>query len=72
MEDDTDEEDMEYVNLDDKRERHWRMESKDNGGGVDDAKALLHAKIWDLCVNEREIWLRVDIWWKLLVMIRRR
>ena len=25
-----------------------------NDGGVDDAKALLHAKRWDVCVNEKE------------------
>ena len=27
---------------------------EDNDGGVDDAKALLHAKRWDLYVNEKE------------------
>ena len=26
----------------------------DNEGGVDDKKALLHAKMWDLYVNEKE------------------
>ena len=44
MEDDTDEEEMDDVNLDNKRGRHWRMVSKDNDGGVDDAKSFLHAK----------------------------
>ena len=43
---------MEDVNLDDERERHWRMVFKDNDGGVDYAKALLHAKRWDIYVNE--------------------
>ena len=43
---------MEYVKLDDERERHWRMASEDNYGGVDDAQALLHAKRWDIYVNE--------------------
>ena len=28
--------------------------SEDNDGGVDDAKALLHAKRWDIYVNEKE------------------
>ena len=41
MEDDPDEEEMKGVNLDDKREHHWRMVFEDNGGGVGDAKALL-------------------------------
>ena len=45
------EEDMDAVNLDDKRERHWRVVFKDNDGGVDYAKSLLHAKRWDLYVN---------------------
>ena len=54
MEDDPDEEEMDDVNLDEKMERHWRMVSKDNDGGVDDAKALLLAKRWDVYVNEKE------------------
>ena len=43
MEDDTDEEDMEYVKLDDEREFHWRMVFGDNYEGVDDKKTLLYA-----------------------------
>ena len=54
MEDDPDEEDMEDVNLYDNRELHWRMVFKENDGGVDGAKALLHAKRWDVYVNEKE------------------
>ena len=54
MEDDPDEEDMYNVNLDDKEERHWIMVSEDNDGGVDDAKALIHAKRWDIYINEKE------------------
>ena len=53
VEDDPDEEDMDNVNLDDKMERHWRMVFEDNDGGVDDVKALLHAKRWDLYLNEK-------------------
>ena len=51
MDDDTDEEDMDNVNLENDRERHWRMMFEDNDGGVDDTKALLHAKRWDVYVN---------------------
>ena len=54
MEDNTDEEEMEDVNLDNDRELHWRMVFEDNDGGVDDANALLHAKRWDIYVNEKE------------------
>ena len=53
MEDDPDEEDMDNVNLDDERECHWRMVFEDNNGGVEDAKALLHAKRWDVYANEK-------------------
>ena len=52
VEDDPDEEEMDDINLDDERERHWRMVFEDNDGGVDDAKAFLHAKRWDIYVNE--------------------
>ena len=54
MQDGPNEEDMDDVNLDDERERHCRMVFEDNDGGVDDAKALLHAKRWDVYVNEKE------------------
>ena len=54
MEDDPDEEDMENISLDNERECNWRMVFKDNGGGVDDKKELLHAKRWDVYVNEKE------------------
>ena len=39
------------VNIDNKRGRHCNMVLEDNDGGVDAAKALLHAKRWDLYVN---------------------
>ena len=41
---DPDEEDMEDVRLDDERERHRKMVLEDNYGGVENEKALLHAK----------------------------
>ena len=44
---------MDDVNIDDKRDRHWRNIFEDNEGGVDDKKSLLHAKRWDLYVNEK-------------------
>ena len=54
MENDPDEEEMDDVNIDDERERHWRNVSEDNEGGVDDKKALIHTKRWDLYVSENE------------------
>ena len=48
---DTDEEDMEDVKLDHKRERHWRIVFEDNNGGVDNKKSILHAKRWDVYIN---------------------
>ena len=41
------EEETDDVNIDDDRERRWRNVFKGNEGGVDDKKALLHAKRWD-------------------------
>ena len=54
VEDDPNEQDTEDVNLDNERERHWRMVFEYNAGGVDDAKALLHTKSWYIYVNEKE------------------
>ena len=47
-----DEEEMDGVNTNNESERHWRNVSKDNEGCVDE-KALLHAKCWDLYLNEK-------------------
>ena len=44
---------MDNVNLDNERERHCRMVFEDNGVGVDNENSLLHAKRWDLYVNEK-------------------
>ena len=44
---------MDDVNLDNERGHHWRKVIEDNDGGVDDAKALLHANRWDVYVNEK-------------------
>ena len=54
MGNDPDEEETDDVNINDKRERHWRNVFEDNEGSVDNKKALLHAKRLDLYVNERE------------------
>ena len=54
MENDPDEEETDDVNIDDETEGHCRNVSEDNEGGVDE-KALLHAKRWDLYINEKEI-----------------
>ena len=54
MKNDSDEEDMDDVNIDDEREHQWRNVFEVNEGGVDDKKAFLHAKRWDLYVNEKE------------------
>ena len=47
MGNDPDEEEMDDVNIDDDRERHWRNVFEDNEGCVDYKKTLLHAKRWD-------------------------
>ena len=51
VEDDPNEEDMDYVNLDDDRELHCMMVFEDNNVGVDDAKSLLYTKLWFVYVN---------------------
>ena len=53
MEDDPDEDEMYNVNLDDERERQRRMVFEENYEWVEDARALLHAKRWDIYVNEK-------------------
>ena len=45
---------MEDVKLDDERGHHWRMFFENNDRGVDDNKALLHAKMWYVYMNEKE------------------
>ena len=53
MEDDPDGEEMDDINLYNERERHWRVVLKENDVGLDDAKALIHTKRWDIYVNEK-------------------
>ena len=54
MEDDPDEEKMEYIKLDNERKRQWRMFFEGNDEGVDDNKEFLHDKRWDVYVNEKK------------------
>ena len=42
---------MEYVKLDDERKHQWRIFFKDNDGGVENKKALIHYKRWDVSMN---------------------
>ena len=53
LENDPDEEEKDDINIDERRERHWRNVFEDNEGGVDE-KALLHAKSCYLYLNEKE------------------
>ena len=43
------------MRLNNKREYHWRIVSKDNGGGVDKDKSILHTKRWDVYMNEKKM-----------------
>ena len=61
LENDPDEEDMYDINIDDEREIHWRNVFEDNEGVVDE-KALLHAKLWGLYLNEKESLLKGKYW----------
>ena len=49
-----DEEEVEYLILDNKREHHWRMVFEGNDGGVDDEKVILHANKWDVYMSEKK------------------
>ena len=42
------------MKLDDEMKRRWRIIFEENDGGVDDNKELIHAKRWDVCMNQRE------------------
>ena len=63
---------MDDVNLYDENERHWGMVFEDNCGGVDDAEALLHAKRWDLYVNEKEKLVKVGYLVEVVVYYRKK
>ena len=52
MEPETHEEEMEEVRIDNKREIPWRMVFEGNNRGVDNNKYIMHAKRWDLYMDE--------------------
>ena len=59
------------MKLDYERERHWRIVFEENCGGVDDKKAFLYSKRWDVYLNEKENLINggyslevVDHYWK--------
>ena len=62
MDNDPDEGEMGDINIYDERGRHWIMVLEDYYGGVEDAKALLHAKRWDICLNEKENLVKGGYW----------
>ena len=45
---------MEYVNLENERERKWRLVFEENNGRVEDAKKFLHDNRWVVYMNEKE------------------
>ena len=51
----TDEEDMKYVRLNNKRERHWRMVFEEIDGRMDNQKVIIHAKRWDIYKNRKNV-----------------
>ena len=56
---------MEDVKLYDERERHWRMVFEHNYGGVDDKKALINDKRWN--VSYHRLFQKVTLKLALLV-----
>ena len=53
MESDTDDEDMDYGRLENERELYYSMGLEENEGLVDDEKLILHAKRWDVYMNNK-------------------
>ena len=49
---------MEEVTLDNERKHHYRVVFEDKRGGIDDEKALLHAKIWYLYMCNKILLIR--------------
>ena len=45
---------MDDVNIEDERECHLSIVFEENYGGLDDKNELLHAKKWDVYVNEKK------------------
>ena len=53
MESNPDKEETKDVPLENERERHWKMIFDNSEGGLDDVKALLHAKKWYVYLSEK-------------------
>ena len=49
---------MEDVELDDERERHWRVVLEDNDGGLDENKYIIHSKSCNVYMNGKEFLLK--------------
>ena len=45
---------------------------EENDGGVDNEKAIIHDKRWDVCMNAEITLLGVDIMWECQVLTGRR
>ena len=50
-----DEEEMEDMRIDDKREHHWRIVFEENNGVLDDEKEILRARRWHVYMNEKNM-----------------
>ena len=53
MEDNQEEENMEYARLVYEREGHWRMDLQDKNGVMHDKKPLLYAKRQDIYMSDK-------------------
>ena len=68
MELDIDEKEMDYVKHENERDHHWRVVFEGINGGVD-YKVLLHAKRWDVYMNEKRFLKEVNILCKFQFMM---
>ena len=72
MDPDPDGEETEDLIPDEKRYHHWRMVFKENDGGAEDQKVILHAKIYYIYINKKKRLLRVGIMFNFQVLMGRR
>ena len=68
METDNYKQDIWNQRINNEREHYWRIIFKDNNGEVDDEKYLMHAKRWNVYMNQKLNYLRVDIMWMCKVL----
>ena len=50
---DPDEEEVEDVRLDKKRESQWKIFFEENDGGLENQKVILHNESWDVYMNDK-------------------